>query len=91
MSGRHNGYPTIEEVNKCGGQSIDDWAPHRAAGLMSSLGLFDGAVVHSNRVEGGPNCCLPGYTGRICEECIYPMLKIDGQWLIYNKLFNVEG
>ena len=84
------------EVNKCGGQSIDDWAPHRAAGLMSSLSLFDGAVVRSNRVEGGPNCCLPGYTGRICEECIYPMLKIDGHCIKcrgpnYFRMFSGTG
>ena len=29
----------------------------------------------------GPNCCLPGYTGRICEDCVSPLVKVDGYCL----------
>eukprot|EP01043_Picozoa_sp_COSAG02_P033504 COSAG02_NODE_2290_length_9205_cov_21.549198_7_plen_986_part_00 len=28
--------------------------------------------------NSGPNCCLPGYRGRICEYCVDGLQKIDG-------------
>lgn len=34
----------------------------------------------------GPNCCLPGYTGRLCEECVAPMMKIEGHCVVCDKV-----
>jgi hypothetical protein len=71
--------PERAEQPQCGGQTVEAWAPHKAPKLQDSLDLFDGPDYrHDKVVAGGPNCCMPGYTGRICEECVYPMLKIDG-------------